>query len=376
MSKKIYYFLSHPIQYQSPLIKYLTKKKMNIMVLYKNKLNSNFYDTGFARKINFGLNLLSGYKYTFLKYGNLNLFQIHKSIQEITNILKDKNTGLIWLHGNKNFYNLLIIFLNIFYKKKIATRDECWSHSKNRTMVNLIFNKIFYFILNRFVDFFFVIGKANQKYYERHKIPKKKLVKINYVVDNNFFYSKKRKKNIIKFLYVGKINFITKGVNTLLKAIKNIKLNEHNKKKIYFKIVGNGKDFEKTKNFLFKHKLKNVKLTNFKNQHELKRIYRSSDVLVVPSNLEPWGLVVNEAMSAGNAIICSDKVGSRFDLVKNNYNGLIFRSKDYLSLLKKLNFFIYNKNLLIKFQHRSQKIISNYNFDRIYKTLNNLMLKI
>ena len=95
MSKKIYYFLSHPIQYQSPLIKYLTKKKMNIKVLYKNKLNSNYYDKGFARKINFGLNLLSGYNYTFLKYANLNLFQIHKSIQEIINILKDKNTGLI-----------------------------------------------------------------------------------------------------------------------------------------------------------------------------------------------------------------------------------------------------------------------------------------
>jgi glycosyltransferase involved in cell wall biosynthesis len=195
-------------------------------------------------------------------------------------------------------------------------------------------------------------------------------------VDNNFFYSKIKKKNIIRFLFVGKINFIIKGVNTLLKAIKSIKLSEHNKKKIYFKIVGNGKDFEKTKNFLSKHKLKNVKLINFKNQHELKSIYRSSDVLVIPSNLEPWGLVVNEAMSAGNAIICSDKVGSRFDLVKNNYNGLIFRSKNHVSLSRKINYFIYNKNLLIKFQQRSQKIISNYNFDGIYKTLNNLMLKI
>jgi glycosyltransferase involved in cell wall biosynthesis len=56
-------------------------------------------------------------------------------------------------------------------------------------------------------------------------------------------------------------------------------------------------------------------VTGFVNQTELPSYYHAADILVLPSQSEPWGLVVNEAMTAGVLPIVSDHVGCAPDLV-------------------------------------------------------------
>jgi glycosyltransferase involved in cell wall biosynthesis len=56
-------------------------------------------------------------------------------------------------------------------------------------------------------------------------------------------------------------------------------------------------------------------VTGFVNQAELPSYYHAADILVLPSEIEPWGLVVNEAMTAGVLPIVSDRVGCAPDLV-------------------------------------------------------------
>ncbi len=51
--------------------------------------------------------------------------------------------------------------------------------------------------------------------------------------------------------------------------------------------------------------------------------YHCCDVLVLPSDFEPWALVVNEAMAAGLAVIATEVVGAATDLVRQNINGMI-----------------------------------------------------
>jgi glycosyltransferase involved in cell wall biosynthesis len=66
----------------------------------------------------------------------------------------------------------------------------------------------------------------------------------------------------------------------------------------------------------------------------LRNFYGACDVLVVPSVstrrfIEPWGLVVNEAMNQGVAIIASDAVGAAAGgLVRDGRNGLIVPAGD------------------------------------------------
>jgi glycosyltransferase involved in cell wall biosynthesis len=56
-------------------------------------------------------------------------------------------------------------------------------------------------------------------------------------------------------------------------------------------------------------------VTGFVNQAELPAYYHCADLLVLPSEAEPWGLVVNEAMAAGALPVVSDGVGCAADLV-------------------------------------------------------------
>ena len=59
-------------------------------------------------------------------------------------------------------------------------------------------------------------------------------------------------------------------------------------------------------------------------QATVSAIYRSSDVLVLPSDYEPWALVINEAVAAGMAVVSSDVVGAAAELVVDGVNGRLF----------------------------------------------------
>ncbi len=71
---------------------------------------------------------------------------------------------------------------------------------------------------------------------------------------------------------------------------------------------------------------------------QLRNFYAACDVLVVPSIrthrfIEPWALVVNEAMNQGAAIIASDAVGAAAGgLVRDGRNGLIVAERDPVAL--------------------------------------------
>ncbi|MBA3481075.1 MAG: glycosyltransferase [Pirellulales bacterium] len=57
-------------------------------------------------------------------------------------------------------------------------------------------------------------------------------------------------------------------------------------------------------------------------------IYAQCDVMVLPSDAEPWGVVVVEAAAAGLAIVASDMVGAAPELVKEGVNGALFPAGD------------------------------------------------
>ncbi len=63
-------------------------------------------------------------------------------------------------------------------------------------------------------------------------------------------------------------------------------------------------------------------------QEDVSAVYRASQVLLLPSEYEPWALVVNEAAAAGMAIVSSDVVGASAELVRDGVNGRIVRAGD------------------------------------------------
>ena len=58
-----------------------------------------------------------------------------------------------------------------------------------------------------------------------------------------------------------------------------------------------------------------VRFLGFANQSQLPAIYAASDLLVLPSSYDAFGVVVNEAMLCGCPVAASDKVGAGRDLI-------------------------------------------------------------
>jgi len=58
-----------------------------------------------------------------------------------------------------------------------------------------------------------------------------------------------------------------------------------------------------------------VRFLGFVNQSQLPNVYTSADLMVLPSEYEPFAVVVNEAMCCGCPVVASDQVGAARDLV-------------------------------------------------------------
>ena len=75
-----------------------------------------------------------------------------------------------------------------------------------------------------------------------------------------------------------------------------------------------------------------VRFLGFVNQTGLPETYTASDIFVLPSEHEPFGVVVNEAMLCLCPVIVSDRVGAGFDLVHDAETGFIFAMGDVMAL--------------------------------------------
>jgi glycosyltransferase involved in cell wall biosynthesis len=71
-----------------------------------------------------------------------------------------------------------------------------------------------------------------------------------------------------------------------------------------------------------------VRFLGFVNQSQMPSIYTASDLLVLPSEYDAFGVVVNEAMLCGCPVSVSDRVGAGRDLVAPLCIDLIFPCGD------------------------------------------------
>ena len=58
-------------------------------------------------------------------------------------------------------------------------------------------------------------------------------------------------------------------------------------------------------------------------QAQVSALYRLSDVLLHPCEIEPWGLIINEAVAAGLAVVTTTACGAGVELVETGVNGFL-----------------------------------------------------
>jgi glycosyltransferase involved in cell wall biosynthesis len=158
------------------------------------------------------------------------------------------------------------------------------------------------------------IGQQNRRFWQT-EIGLHSIVDIPYEVPllpgnlDAFTFTRKRESNpeTLRFLYVGRLAPI-KRIND---AIQAFHATPH--PRWTFHIVGSGPDDGRLRNLASgDHR---ISFMGSKSYRELGAEFEQSDVLVLPSQGEPWGLVVNEALGYGLRVIASDQVGAAHDLL-------------------------------------------------------------
>ena len=77
-------------------------------------------------------------------------------------------------------------------------------------------------------------------------------------------------------------------------------------------------------------------------QRDLPAFYAVADVFVLPSEDEPWGLAINEAMACGVPVVTTHEVGAAADLVTDGETGYTYRTGDAAGLANVLEMVLTN----------------------------------
>ncbi|EMQ5758752.1 glycosyltransferase [Proteus mirabilis] len=125
----------------------------------------------------------------------------------------------------------------------------------------------------------------------------------------------------LRYLYIGRLS-TEKNLDLLIEVFNKLP-NE-------LFVVGTGPQ----ENHLKQIANNNIKLFGYINNENLTTIFDSSDVFILPSKIEPWGLVIEEAINNSLPIIASNMVGCKDDLIQNN--GLIFQYNSPIDLINKI----------------------------------------
>lgn len=249
---------------------------------------------------------------------------VRTRLKNFKKIIKTQNIKYCCLAGYGRIEYLRMIIAAKLRGCKVLIFSESWYG--RRTPFNILKS----WFLNMFADVFLVSGiRARDFTANILKIKPEKIAIPYSVVDNAHFANPgEYNPNTKTMLCMARFSK-EKNQEFLINAFLKSSLSKTWK----LKLVGAG-PLKETLEQKFKENL-NVELYNWAVYNDLPTIYFNSSMFVLASTFEPWGLVVNEAMSAGLPVICSNAVGAMPDLVDGN--GYTFDETSEESLIQAFN---------------------------------------
>lgn len=98
-----------------------------------------------------------------------------------------------------------------------------------------------------------------------------------------------------------------------------------------------------------------VRFIEFIDQSTLPQFYCVSDLLVLPSEYDAFDVGVNEAMLCGRWVIVSDRVGAKFDLVREGETGFVYPCGDIGALARLLQNTLSDRDALQRYGEAARK---------------------
>jgi glycosyltransferase involved in cell wall biosynthesis len=192
------------------------------------------------------------------------------------------------------------------------------------------------FMKSRFLSLcsaFVVSGRSQLEYLKDLGVPEQRIFTAPDAVDTRLFAALAKEARQCEpqvrarhalplryFLYVGRL-VRAKGVFELMEAYAE--LDDEIRTKVGLVFVGDGADRSGLVQRASRITPGTIQFPGFVQREGLPEFYSLADALIFPTHSDPWGLVVNEAMSCGLPVIVTSVAGCAADLVQNGGNGFV-----------------------------------------------------
>jgi glycosyltransferase involved in cell wall biosynthesis len=385
---RVAYLLSHPIQYQSPLLRLLAQQPgLELTVFYTSDFSvRSYHDKGFGAAVEWDVPLLGGYRHEFLPrmLDSHDVSFFRPLNRGIFRRLRQGQFDVLWIHGYATLNSWMAMAAAKVLGIPVLLRTDSTLTDHPRGPAKLAIKNLFFRILRHFTYGVLSVGQRNTEYWRHHLGTDIPVFSIPYAVDNAFFEERCRAASAAReqlrqqlgleanrpvLLFASKLlarKCCIDLVDAYLELVRRSKLEDGSCWLPYLLIVGEGEQrpqIEARLQQASSEDREGVHMLGFRNQSELPRFYDLCDAFVLPSIHEPWGLVVNEAMNAGKAIVVSDQVGCQPDLVENRDNGLVFQARNVSALADALANVLADPVACRKMGERSRERIQAFSFE-------------
>lgn len=379
---KLAYFVSHPIQYQAPLLRRISlEPDIDLKVFYFSDFSVKGYsDKGFGGiNVKWDIPLLEGYAYEFLPGFRKNRPSGFASPLSagICRRLRREKFDAVWVHGYHTLNSMQAIAAARLLKIPVLVRSDSTLDDRVRSPMKLALKQLFFAILRPNVRAVLTVGKKNAEYWKKYMGDNIPTFLMPFGVDNTYFTSRAEEAAPLRehlrqaldlqpglpvFLFASKLQKRKRCID-LVDAFLRLRRGSI-EPSAYLLIAGDGDERESIELRIRESGVANIRMLGFKNQSELPALFNLCDVFVLPSIYEPWGLIVNEVMSAARAIVVSDQVGCAPDLLRNGVNGFVFPAQNVDALSSVLQRFLDDPDLASDMGKKAAETIAGYSFEQ------------
>ncbi len=344
---------SHPVQYMSPVLRRLAQApEVQLKVAYCSLQGAEaMHDPEFNTTVKWDVPLLDGYDWVELRNrgsGVESFFGLY-------------NPGL-WKEIRTGNYDAVLCYVSYLRASFWISYAACKSAktaflfgtdasslvSREASRWKYYLKKAYWPLLFSLADQVFVPSSATRDLMLSVRVPSSKISLTPYVVDNDWWIAESGKvdRSAIRaswgassstavILFCAKLQPWKRPMDLLL-AFSELSAGERAEAILVFAGEGHQRS-ELEKNAASLGVADRVRFLGFVNQSRLPGVYTSADLMVLPSEYEPFAVVVNEASCCSCPVAVSDRVGAGRDLVGPVNPDLIFPCGDIGALTSILN---------------------------------------
>ncbi len=372
--KRLAVATTHPIQYHAPWFRALAEhREIDLEVLYCHQATPQEQaNAGFNVEFDWDVSLLEGYPHRFLRNvarkPSLNGFA-GLDTPELATIVKDGKFDAVIVTGWH--YKSAWQAMRACWKTgtPVMARSDSHLHAGRGLLKRTMKRPLHSWFIPR-LDACLPVGRWSRDYFLHYGARPDRIFIVPHVVDVDFFRQEAGRlrsqqtelrrawqldEAATVFLFAGK--FIEK--KRPLDFVRAIASANNNGKRIMGLMVGDGplrqacEDSVKTTHAP-------IRFAGFLNQSRMPNAYAAADALVLPSESETWGMVVNEAMASGKPCIVSDGVGCAPDMILSGKTGDVFPVGDIAGLSLLLGTYAERRNELREVGAKAEQKASRY----------------